>query len=218
VLPAFVHCKVRHRIGILEADELEPLAPAAARCHAQSLQRLEQAGFSLVPFRFPAPLAAFKEPTNAIMIAEGARVNDRFLDDPDLSIDPSVRPRLIAARSTTAVQYLEARATASHWQQAFADEMDRLELSAVAMPVTAMAAPRIEDVDHNLAPVHFTRPVNLLALCGIALPAGQDDDERPIGLQLVGRARDDHALLDVASEVAAALRPARAALPESCSA
>lgn len=208
--------EVRRRIGILEADELEPLAPAVARCHARSLQRLEQAGFSLVPFRFPAPLAAFKEPTNAIMIAEGARVNDRFLDDPDLPIDPSVRPRLIAARSTTAVQYLEARATASRWQQAFADEMDRLELSAVAMPVTAMAAPRIEDIDHNLAPVHFTRPVNLLALCGIALPAGQDDDRRPIGLQLVGRARDDHALLDVASEVAGALRPARAALQETC--
>jgi aspartyl-tRNA(Asn)/glutamyl-tRNA(Gln) amidotransferase subunit A len=173
------------------------------------LQRLEQAGFSLVPFQFPASLAAFKESTNAIMIAEGAWVNDRFLDEPSSPMDPSVRSRLLAARATTAVQYLQAQATASRWQQEFAGEMDRLGLSAIAMPVTAMTAPRLEDVDHDVAPVHFTRPVNLLALCGISLPAGEDDDARPIGLQLVGRAGGDHALLDVAAEVAAALHPSR---------
>jgi aspartyl-tRNA(Asn)/glutamyl-tRNA(Gln) amidotransferase subunit A len=205
------------RIGVLEADELAPLAPAVARSYAQSLERLEAAGFSLVPFAFPAPLAAFKEPTNAIMIAEGAWVNDRLLDDPVAPMDPSVRPRLIAARATTAVQYLEAQATAARWQQAFAAEMDRLGLAAIAMPTTAMTAPRLEDIDHNLAPVHFTRPINLLALCGIALPAGQDDDERPIGLQLVGRAGDDHALLDVACAVGTVLDPSQAPSPEPCS-
>lgn len=208
----------RQRIGVLDADELAPLAPAIARSHGQSLQRLEEAGFSLVPFRFPAPLVAFKEPTNAIMIAEGAWVNDRLLDDPNAPMDPSVRPRLIAARATTAVQYLQAQATAARWRQAFADEMDRLDLSAIAMPTTAMTAPRLEDIDHNLAPVHFTRPINLLALCGIALPTDQDNDERPIGLQLVGRAGDDHALLGIASEVSAALHPSRAPSAEPCNA
>jgi aspartyl-tRNA(Asn)/glutamyl-tRNA(Gln) amidotransferase subunit A len=73
------------------------------------------------------------------------------------------------------------------------------------MPVTATAAPRLEDIDHDTAPVHFTRPINLLALCGIALPTGLDADERPIGLQLVGRAGADHALLQVAHAAAAAL-------------
>ncbi len=32
---------------------------------------------------------------------------------------------------------------------------------------------RLQDIDHGMAPVHFTRPINLLARCGIALPAGQ---------------------------------------------
>jgi aspartyl-tRNA(Asn)/glutamyl-tRNA(Gln) amidotransferase subunit A len=194
------------RIGCLEADELAPLEPAVAQCLARNLQALERAGFTLVPFRFPAALAAFKEVTNAIMIAEGAAVNDRFLDDPSMPIDPSVRPRLVAARATTAVQYLQARATAVRWQQQFAEEMTRLKLSAIAMPVTAGPAPRTEDVDHNLAPVHFTRPINLLALCGISVPAGEDERYRPIGLQLVGQAGQDFALLDVAAQVEAALR------------
>lgn len=196
------------RIGVLDPAELAPLAPAVAQCHAASLQRLEQAGWSLVPFRFPAPLADFKAPTNAIMIAEGAWENDRFLDDPEALIDPAVRPRLLAARATTAVQYLQAQAQATQWQRAFAAEMDRLGLAAVAMPVTATAAPRLEDIDHDTAPVHFTRPINLLALCGISLPAGVDAQERPIGLQLVGRAGGDHALLQVAQAAAAALAAA----------
>ncbi|WP_342131086.1 amidase [Hydrogenophaga sp. OTU3427] len=202
------------RIGYLQADELTPLEPAVARCLAHNLQALERAGFTLVPFRFPAALAAFKDVTNAIMIAEGAAVNDRFLDDPALPMDPSVRPRLIAARSTTAVQYLQAQALATQWQGRFAAEMERLDLSAIAMPVTAGPAPEAAAVDHGLAPVHFTRPVNLLALCGISLPAGEDDRGRPIGLQLVGRAGHDHALLDVAAQVAPALRSFHSLSPE----
>ncbi|MBS0454158.1 MAG: amidase [Proteobacteria bacterium] len=199
------------RIGYLEAEELGPLEPAVAQCLARNLQALKDAGFTLVPFRFPAPLVDFKAVTNAIMISEGAAVNDRFLDDPSLPIDPSVRQRLIAARATTVVQYMQARTTAAGWQRQFAQEMDRLGLSALAVPVTAAPAPRVQDVDHNLAPVHFTRPVNLLALCGISLPAGEDERGRPIGLQLVGQAGEDFALLAVAAQAEAALNTGKEA-------
>ncbi len=193
------------RIGYLDADELAPLEPAVAQCLARNLQALEHAGFTLVPFRFPAPLAAFKEVTNAIMITEGAAVNDRFLDDPALPMDPSVRPRMLAARAVTAVQYLQAQATTQQWQQQFDAEMLRLDLAAVAMPATFSPAPRADAVDHNIAPVHFTRPINLLAICGISLPAGVDARGRPIGLQLAGRAGHDQALLEVSARAEAAL-------------
>ncbi len=208
----------RLRIGVLPPDELTGLEPAVAQSLASSLAQLQAAGHELVAFRFPAPLAEFRAPTNAIMIAEGAAVNAAFLDDPALPMDPSVRPRLIAARSTSAVQYLQAQACALLWQQQFAREMDRLQLAAIAMPVTAMAAPRVQDVDHDVAPVHFSRPVNFLALCGISLPAGQDADARPIGLQLVGRAGQDHALLALAAAVAAVISPSPVCSVEVCDA
>jgi len=208
----------RLRIGVLAPDELTGLEPAVAQSLADSLAQLQAAGHELVAFRFPAPLAEFRALTNAIMIAEGAAVNDAFLDDPALPMDPSVRPRLIAARATSAVQYLQAQATALLWQQQFAREMDRLQLAAIAMPVTAMAAPRVQDVDHDVAPVHFSRPVNFLALCGISLPAGQDADARPIGLQLVGRAGQDHALLALAAAVAAVISPSPVSSLEVCDA
>lgn len=208
----------RLRLGVLPDDELSTLEPAVAQSLARSLEQLQAAGHALVPFRFPAPLAQFRAPTNAIMIAEGAAVNHAFLDDPALPIDPSVRPRLVAARATTAVEYLQAQATALLWQQQFAGEMDRLQLDAIAMPVTAMAAPRAHEVDHDIAPVHFSRPVNFLALCAVSVPAGHDEAARPIGLQLVGRAGHDHALLALAAAVAAAISPVSVLSLEVCDA
>ncbi|MOA60874.1 indole acetimide hydrolase [compost metagenome] len=66
--------------------------------------------------------------------------------------------------------------------------------------------------------MHFSRPVNFLALSGISLPAGRDDDARPIGLQLVGRAGDDHALLALAAVVADAISCAPVLPLEVCDA
>jgi hypothetical protein len=95
-----------------------------------------------------------------------------------------------------------------------AEPLQRLALSAIAMPVTSAPAPRVEDVDQDLAPVHFTRPINFLALCGISLPGGEDGQGRPIGLQLAGAAGQDLALLAVAARAEAALRPEAAASTE----
>lgn len=195
------------RVGRLLPQELEGLQPDVARSYAESLATLERAGFTLVPFEFPVPIEAFKGVTNAIMITEGAAVNARFLEDEALLIDSSVRPRLVAARSTLAIDYLHAQALAAQWKIEFADSMRRLEIAAVVMPTTSCTAPKLEDVDHGQAPVHFTRPINLLALCALSIPAGTDAMGRPIGLQVVGGASDDKRLLAIAAAMEIAIRP-----------
>jgi aspartyl-tRNA(Asn)/glutamyl-tRNA(Gln) amidotransferase subunit A len=85
--------------------------------------------------------------------------------------------------------------------------MRRLEIAAVVMPTTSCTAPKLEDVDHSQAPVHFTRPINLLALCAFSIPAGTDAMGRPIGLQVVGGASDDKRLLAIAAAMEIAIRP-----------
>ncbi len=202
------------RVGHLLPNELSALQPDVARAYATNLAQLAQAGYTLVPFEFPVAIEAFKSVTNAIMITEGAAANARFLADADAPIDASVRPRLVAASTTLAVDYLHAQETAAQWKLQFAQTMDRLDISAVVMPTTACTAPRIEEVDHSQAPVHFTRPMNLLALCALSLPAGFDANGRPIGLQLVGRAWDDQRLLAVAAAMEEVVRPVNTSLLE----
>lgn len=201
VLPASI------RVGRLMPRELTTLQPDVASAYADNLEQLERAGFTLVPFEFPVPIDAFKSVTNAIMITEGAAANARFLADENAPIDTSVRPRLVAASTNLAVDYLNAQATAAQWKTEFAESMRKQGLAAVVMPTTACTAPRIEDVDHSVAPVHFTRPMNLLALCALSLPAGFDANGRPIGLQVVGGAWDDAQLLAVAAAMEEVVRP-----------
>jgi aspartyl-tRNA(Asn)/glutamyl-tRNA(Gln) amidotransferase subunit A len=195
------------RVGHLLPQELLALQPDVARAYADNLAQLKSAGYTLVPFEFPVAIEAFKSVTNAIMITEGAAANARFLVDENAPIDSSVRPRLVAASATLAVDYLHAQSTAAEWKIQFAEAMNRLEIAAVVMPTTACTAPRIEDVDHSQAPVHFTRPMNLLALCALSLPASFDANSRPIGLQVVGRAWDDSRLLAVAASMENVVRP-----------
>lgn len=183
------------RIGFLPAADLAGTAPALLADYARCLARLRTAGHALHAFRYPVAIADFKPPTNAIMVAEGAAANHALLDDPGAPIDPAVRPRLLAARATTAVEYLQAQALARQWQAQFTAGMDARGLDVLLTPTTQDTAPPLADIDHNVAPVHFTRPVNLLGLCGLSLPTGADAQRRPIGLQLVGRAHDDQRLL-----------------------
>ena len=201
VLPASI------RVGRLMPRELTTLQPDVASAYADNLEQLERAGFTLVPFEFPVPIEAFRSVTNAIMITEGAAANARFLTDPHAPIDTSVRPRLVAASTNLAVDYLNAQATTAEWKIQFAESMRKQGLAAVVMPTTACTAPRIEDVDHSVAPVHFTRPMNLLALCALSLPAGFDANGRPIGLQVVGGAWDDAQLLAVCAAMEEVVRP-----------
>lgn len=88
---------------------------------------------------------------------------------------------------------------------AFADLLFE-DADVLALPANLITPPPVTDVaddlerykEVNLATLHPTCPVNMLGLCAISIPAGLDAAGMPVGLQLVGRAGEDEALLGVA--------------------
>ena len=97
-------------------------------------------------------------------------------------------------------------------------EVDRLlrDVDALLLPTTPLPAIPLTEIDQNKAPMsRLTRPVNLLDLCGLALPCGFTGDGLPVSLQIVGRGYDEARILRIgwAFETATGWRKRRPALP-----
>lgn len=122
------------------------------------------------------------------------------LEDDGPHLDPTVRRVVLAGRDLTAVDAFRGldrlaalrRATDPVWE----------DVDALLLPVTP-THPTLADVAADPVGVNnrlgtYTNFVNLLDLCAVAVPAGERADGLPFGVQLVGPAFADDALLELA--------------------
>jgi len=85
-----------------------------------------------------------------------------------------------------------------------ADDFRRVfdTVDVVAGPVAPTVAwdigSRVDDPVRNYLADIYTLPASLAGLPGLSVPAGFGERERPVGLQLIGRAFDEARLLRVA--------------------
>jgi aspartyl-tRNA(Asn)/glutamyl-tRNA(Gln) amidotransferase subunit A len=77
----------------------------------------------------------------------------------------------------------------------FAAAMEGLD--AVLTPVATTAPVRLVDVDQSTTPALLTRWVNLLDLCGLAVPNGFTSRGLPTSLQVVCRGWDEATALRI---------------------
>jgi len=119
-------------------------------------------------------------------------------------LDPTVGARLAGAPALGSDAYADAR-----------DERLRMEgeagalfegVDVLALPGALLTPPPVAEVaddlerylEVNAAALRPTCPVSMLGLCAITLPAGLDDEDMPVGLQLVAPGGEDGALLAAA--------------------
>jgi aspartyl-tRNA(Asn)/glutamyl-tRNA(Gln) amidotransferase subunit A len=70
-------------------------------------------------------------------------------------------------------------------------------IDALLTPTTQTTALPLEDVDQTRAPAHFTRFVNFLDQCALAVPNGIAPDGLPTSLQVVCRGGDEATALRI---------------------
>ncbi len=131
--------------------------------------------------------------------ADGAAFHrDRLAEHPE-GFGADVRQRLETGRAFTSTDYVLARKTQSemkHRMGKFFREYD-----ALLLPSTPITAPLIEGNDPvaQARPLtRYTAPFNLTGLPAISLPCGLNDEGLPIGLQIVGGAWREAAVLRAA--------------------
>jgi amidase len=128
-------------------------------------------------------------------------------------LDPLNQRMFEAAPMSTAVDYLraltelhqEARKLIATWDQ----------IDVLLTPTLTYPAPKIGELgqDVNTASAEFldwlsfTHPFNCTGQPAISLPLATSKSGLPIGIQLVGRPRDEYSILSLGAQLEAAVRP-----------
>lgn len=199
------------RIGVADRYFFEDCGPGIAEAVEAVLKELEAKGAILVPVPMPEVQEAVAYMANgSVGVPEGfGLVSTEFKDwIPDL--DANVWARLKNYGDVSAAEYL-ARQRLRPGMSARAHARFA-GIDVLATPTTAATAPRLDQVEDReafrLTTLRIGRNVscfNVWDMCALSLPVALDGDRLPIGLQLVGRRREEEALLAAGLAVEKAL-------------
>jgi aspartyl-tRNA(Asn)/glutamyl-tRNA(Gln) amidotransferase subunit A len=183
------------RLGRMPEAERAGVAGEVLAAYDAALDALVRLGAEVVSVALPRPFADFTELTGRIIGAEGYFLVGELVDDMSLPIDDAVRPRIGSGRGISAHDYLSALRERDEVKREFAAAL--AEVDALLTPTTQTAAIPLDQVDQAATPAHFTRFVNALELCALALPDGFTAAGLPLSLQIVCRGYNEATALRI---------------------
>lgn len=165
-----------------------------------TVARLRELGARVDVERIPFDFAALGAKNGRLIGIEGYAEHRAVVDDAAADMDPGVRERMLIGSSASAAEYLEALGARDGAIGAFADWMrGRDALLTPMLPITARA---VRDVDETTYPLAtWSRAVNYLRACAVALPCGFSSQRLPMAVQLVASGGEDAALARLAAAV-----------------
>lgn len=205
VLSVFDHTPLpkaprRLRIGVCRQPPWTSASRPMKANIENAAKKLAAAGHAVAPFGHEALLAPLHEAQETIMLLDGARslCIERLHHQDKLS--ERLRKRLAAGMAIGADAERAARTTAERGRR----ELDLLlgSWDAILVPPSPGEAPATLA---STGDPTFNRVWTLLGTPCVGIPYGRGPTDLPLGIQLVGRRRDDAALLAVAAEVATVL-------------
>ncbi len=175
------------KLARLPAADRDGVDAQVLEAYDRSLERLASLGAQIVDIDLPFRLAEFVN--NNLSMAEGYYVNKAVVDDPDSKIDEVVRRRLTNGSKILAHEYYANLRQREEQKRRFDDAMKGLD--AFLTPSTETPPLKLEELDPTVVPVRFARFVNILDLCGLALPNGFTPEGLPTSLQVVCRGYEE---------------------------
>jgi len=194
-LPAMRRGVAGLRLAVLPDSERESVDAEVLRAYDASVELLAGLGAQIVGVALPRPLASLAGVTGRIIGAEGYSFVGDLVDDPNLPIDDAVRPRIWLGKDMSVKDYLLTLREREVIKREFDAALG--ETDAWLTPTTATPAPVVEAIDQNSTPATFTRPINLLDRCALAVPNGLTSGGLPTSLQIACRAYDEATALRI---------------------
>jgi len=173
------------RLARMPDAEREGCAADVLAAYDAALEVLAGRGASIVNVTLPRRFSQMGALVGRIIGAEGYAFVGALVDDPGLPVDDDVRPRIQPGRNMPAKDYLLALREKETIKREFDAALANVD--ALLTPTTGTVAPRLDAIDQSGTAAGFTRPVNLLDYCALALPNGLNSGGLPTSLQIVCR-------------------------------
>src|SRR6266404_3086063 len=183
------------RLARMPEAERDGVTAEVLAAYDASVDKLAQLGAEIVTVELPRRFTDFTNLTGRIIGAEGYFLVGDLVNDMTLPIDDAVRPRIGSGRAVSARDYLRALSERDEAKRQFAAAF--ADVDALLTPTTQTAAIPLDKVDQASTPAHFTRFVNALELCALALPNGFTAAGLPLSLQIVCRGYDEATALRI---------------------
>lgn len=178
------------RVAALPLSALGEVEPEVARLYAQAQARLAEAGVRVETAAPPEPFASYLELNGTIMAAEGWRIRGDHITRNRAVMDPWIVRRFEAGREIDDAGLEAAYRRRAEDQARFHAWLAGFD--ALLSPTCPIVAAPIESVDETQSPMsRLTRAANYLDLPAASLPCGLTDQGLPVGLQIMGRPRDE---------------------------
>ncbi|HEY3910570.1 MAG TPA: amidase [Stellaceae bacterium] len=183
------------RLARMPQHERDGVAAEMLAAYDAALEQLARLGAEIVTVSLPRRFSDYTHLVGRIIGAEAYFLVGDLIDDPKLPIDDAVRPRIALGRGLSARDYLGALRERDQAKAEFAAALG--DADALLTPTTTTAAIPLDTVDQSSTPAHFTRFVNALELCALAVPDGFTATGLPLSLQIVCRGYDEATALRV---------------------
>ncbi|HUC11216.1 MAG TPA: amidase [Stellaceae bacterium] len=183
------------KLARMPALERDHVAAEMLNAYDVAIDTLARLGAEIVDINLPRRFSDYTQLTGRIIGAESYFLVGDLVDDMSLPIDEAVRPRIASGRGVSAREYLGALHEQALAKAEFATALG--DADALLTPTTTTAAIPVEAVDQSSTPAHFTRFVNALELCALAVPDGFTAHGLPLSLQIVCRGYDEETALRI---------------------
>jgi len=178
------------RLAAIPLEHLGEVDAEVGRLYLAALDRLRKAGVTVQMVRPPKSLDDSFAPNGLLMAGEGWRIWRQRIETHVKLMDPWIVRRFEVGRDISDDQLQQA-----HGQRAEDQAQFHAWLAAydgLVTPTCPIPAPPMDDVDETISPLsRLTRAANYLDLPGVSVPCGLTGAALPVGLQILGRPRDE---------------------------
>lgn len=183
------------RLARIPPAERAACEPEVLAAYDASLAVLSELGAVIVDVALPRSFSYMGALVGRIIAAEGYSFVGELIDNPALSIDDDVRPRIAPGRTMSAKDYLLALRERETIKRKFAAVLENVD--ALLTPTTPTVAMAVDAIDQKATAAGMTRPANLLDYCALAQPNGFSTSGLPTSLQIVCRGYEEATALRI---------------------